>query len=201
VKPPEPSGGFFYMKNPALELLIKCTHDDRRAHFELYSLCFSELLPICKRYFKNEDEIKSAVNESFLKLILSLENVVKQYHTLHFYSWMRKITINHIIDVYRKNKRYRDQIINIEDDELVLISDLDQKTNLLESKEVLQEVELAIGALPLMSRTVFTLHVIDGFKHEEIGAMLNISANTSKVHVFRARTQLKRILTELNTSQ
>jgi RNA polymerase sigma factor (sigma-70 family) len=189
------------MENPALELLIKCTHDDRRAHFELYSLCFADLLAICKRYFKNEDEIKSAVNDSFLKLIVSLDTMIKQYPTLHFYSWMRKITINHIIDVYRKNKRYREQIINIEDDKLTHISDADNQANSIESKEELQEIERAIGALPLMSRTVFTLHVIDGFKHEEIGEMLNISANTSKVHVFRARTQLKHILTGLNVSQ
>jgi RNA polymerase sigma-70 factor (ECF subfamily) len=114
---------------------------------------------------------------------------------------MRKIAINHIIDVYRKNKRYREQIVSAENEELMHVSDMDQKINTIESKEALHEVEFAIGQLPLMSRTVFTLHVIDGFKHEEIGAMLNISANTSKVHVFRARTQLKQMLTELNTSQ
>jgi RNA polymerase sigma factor (sigma-70 family) len=201
MKPSEPSEGFFYMKNPALELLIKCTRDDRRAHFELYSLCFAELVSICRRYFKNDDEIKSAVNESFLKLIVSLDTLINNYSSLHFYSWMRKITVNHIIDVYRKNKRYRDQIISTEDEKLVHISDLDQKINRVESKEELQEIERAIGALPMMSRTVFTLHVIDGFKHEEIGEMLNISANTSKVHVFKARTQLKQMLTGLNVSQ
>jgi len=188
------------MKNPTLELLIKCKQDDRRAHFELYSLCFNDLLAICKRYFKNEDEVKSALNESFLKLIISLESAVKQYETLHFYSWMRKLTINHIIDVYRKNKRYREQIISTEYEELVVVSDLDQYNHSIEGKEVIHEVERAIGELPLMSRTVFTLHVIDGYKHEEIGAMLNISANTSKVHVFKARNQLKQMLTTLNVS-
>lgn len=189
------------MENPALEVLIKCMQDDRRAHFELYSLCFEDLLAICKRYFKNEDEIKSALNGSFLKLIISLESAVKQYESLHFYSWMRKITINHIIDEYRKNKRYREQIISTEDESLLMVSDLDQTTNSIENKEALHEVERAIGELPLMSRTVFTLHVIDGYKHEEIGAMLNISANTSKVHVFKARNVLKQVLTELNVSQ
>jgi RNA polymerase sigma-70 factor (ECF subfamily) len=189
------------MENPALEVLIKCLQDDRRAHFELYSLCFEDLLSICKRYFKNEDEVKSALNESFFKLIVSLDSAVKQHETLHFYSWMRKIAINHIIDVYRKNKRYREQIVSAENEELMHVSDMDQKINSIESKEALHEVERAIGQLPLMSRTVFTLHVIDGYKHEEIGAMLNISANTSKVHVFKARNQLKQMLSELNVSQ
>ena len=189
------------MKNPALELLKECTRDNRRAHFELYSMCFEDLVAICKRYYKNEDEIKSALNESFFKLILSLDRAIKQYDTLHFYSWMRKITINHIIDEYRKNKRYREQILNSADEELVYLSDMDQGADAIENKETLHEVEQAIGELPLMCRTVFTLHVIDGFKHEEIGKMLNISANTSKVHVFKARNQLKLLLSDLNISQ
>jgi RNA polymerase sigma-70 factor (ECF subfamily) len=114
---------------------------------------------------------------------------------------MRKITINHIIDVYRKNKRYKERIVSVENEELTHVLDVDQKINTIESKEALHEVERAIGQLPLMSRTVFTLHVIDGYKHEEIGAMLNISANTSKVHVFKAKNQLKQLLAELNVSQ
>jgi len=38
------------------------------------------------------------------------------------------------------------------------------------------------------------LYVIDGYKHEEIGVLLNITANTSKVHYFRARNKLQLML-------
>jgi RNA polymerase sigma-70 factor (ECF subfamily) len=53
---------------------------------------------------------------------------------------------------------------------------------------------MAIDSLPAMSKAVFNLYVIDGYKHEEIGELLNITANTSKVHYFRARNKLQLML-------
>ena len=44
-------------------------------------------------------------------------------------------------------------------------------------------------------RTVFNLHVIEGYTHEEIAMMLNISAGASKSNLFRAKEQLRKILT------
>jgi RNA polymerase sigma-70 factor (ECF subfamily) len=45
-----------------------------------------------------------------------------------------------------------------------------------------------------MSKTVFNLFVVDGYKHEEIAEMLKISSNTSKVHLHRAKQKLQNIL-------
>jgi RNA polymerase sigma-70 factor (ECF subfamily) len=55
----------------------------------------------------------------------------------------------------------------------------------------------AIENLPAMSRTVFNLYAIDGYKHEEIAGMLGISSGTSKAHLFRARKKLQEMLSEL----
>jgi RNA polymerase sigma-70 factor (ECF subfamily) len=47
-----------------------------------------------------------------------------------------------------------------------------------------------------MSKAVFNLYAIDGYKHEEIGELLNISTNTSKVHYFRAKQKLQVLLSK-----
>jgi len=57
-----------------------------------------------------------------------------------------------------------------------------------------EAIQNSIDALPEMSRAVFNLYAVEGYKHEEIGEMLNISANTSKVHLFKARQKLQAAL-------
>jgi hypothetical protein len=68
------------MENPPLKLLKQCTGNDRKAHYILYEWCFNDLISICRRYYKNDDELKSAVNMSFLKIIQSLETVIQKYY-------------------------------------------------------------------------------------------------------------------------
>jgi RNA polymerase sigma factor (sigma-70 family) len=181
------------MENPSLQLLKQCRGNDRKAHFSLYEWCFNDLISICRRYYKNDDELKSAVNMSFLKLIQSMDTIIQKYDELVFYHWMKRITVNHIIDEFRKNKKYREHIDLREQDELLRNTE-DFGTEEYTWKENLETIQRAIDSLPEMSKTVFNLYAIDGYKHEEIGELLNISANTSKVHFFRARTKLQMLL-------
>ena len=188
------AGSFFsFMENPPLSLLQLCKGNDRKAHFALYEWVFQDMIQICRRYYKNEDELKSAVNMSFLKLIQSMETIIHKYDELVFYHWMKRITLNHIIDEFRKNKKYKEHI-DIREEQDILLHCEDLADDTVEWKENLTVIQRAIDSLPEMSKTVFNLYAIDGYKHEEIGALLNISANTSKVHFFRARNKLQVLL-------
>lgn len=180
------------MKNPPIELLKRCRHDDRKAHFELYEWCFQDLIAIGKSYFINEDDLKSVVNTAFLNVIKGLDFVLKNYETANFFTWMKKITIRCIIDEFRKKKRYN-ETIDIEEEQL-LLKKYDSFEDQLEIKESVSQIQYIIDSLPEMSRTVFNLYAIEGFKHHEIGEMLNISTNTSKAHLFKARQKLQSAL-------
>ena len=63
-----------------------------------------------------------------------------------------------------------------------------------------QEIQQAIEQLPPMCKTVFNLHAVDGFKHDEIASMLGISTGTSKAHLYKARKKLQEMLTEVKKS-
>jgi RNA polymerase sigma-70 factor (ECF subfamily) len=52
----------------------------------------------------------------------------------------------------------------------------------------------AIDALPDGYRTVFLMHDVEGYTHEEIGQTLRISPGTSKAQLFRARAKLRKAL-------
>jgi RNA polymerase sigma-70 factor (ECF subfamily) len=56
------------------------------------------------------------------------------------------------------------------------------------------EILEMLRKLPPAYRTVFNLHVIEGYKHEEIAGMLGVSVGTSKSNLFKAKEQLKKIL-------
>lgn len=57
------------------------------------------------------------------------------------------------------------------------------------------DLEDAIGGLPRGARTVFVLHDIQGYTHEEIGDQLGITSGGSKAQLHRARTLLRAALT------
>ena len=62
----------------------------------------------------------------------------------------------------------------------------------LESEALYQLIQL----LPPAARSVFSLYVVDGYKHAEIAAMLGIEEGTSKWHLNDARRRLKILLTQ-----
>jgi DNA-directed RNA polymerase specialized sigma24 family protein len=51
-----------------------------------------------------------------------------------------------------------------------------------------------VQQLPKGYKTVFNLFVVDGYGHAEIAKMLNISENTSKTQLFKARQILQEII-------
>jgi len=64
-----------------------------------------------------------------------------------------------------------------------------------------EELLEIIKTLPDGYRTVFNLNVIEGYSHKEIGSLMEISVNTSKSQLSRARRSLKRMVTNLFDSE
>ncbi len=97
-----------------------------------------------------------------------------------------------MIDEFRKEKKYLATI------ELSDYSDTDVGVtyNLGEAQMEAEELLQILNGLPEVTKKVFNLFAIDGYKHQEIGEMLGISAGTSKWHVSEARKQLKEILSK-----
>ena len=56
------------------------------------------------------------------------------------------------------------------------------------------DLEQAIAALPDRARTVFVLHDVEGYRHNEIAAMLGLATGTSKAQLHRARKLLRKEL-------
>ena len=59
-----------------------------------------------------------------------------------------------------------------------------------------ERLHRAIDALPQGYRSVFVMHDVEGFTHEEIGEALGIQVGTSKAQLFRARAKLREALAD-----
>ena len=95
--------------------------------------------------------------------------------------------INSAIDYFRRNeKHYHAMDISYAQYESTTEVVLDQIAE--------HEIVNAIQRLAPSYRIVFNLYVVEGFRHEEIAAMLNISVGTSKSNLAIARSKMKKIL-------
>lgn len=56
------------------------------------------------------------------------------------------------------------------------------------------DLDAAIARLPAGARTVFVLHDIEGYAHDEIAQMLGLASGTVRAQLWRARRQLMRHL-------
>jgi RNA polymerase sigma-70 factor (ECF subfamily) len=63
------------------------------------------------------------------------------------------------------------------------------------------DLDAALKRLPPGARTVFVLHDVEGYRHEEIGQILGVSIGTSKSQLHRARMTLRSHLTERRESR
>ena len=181
----------FYMEITK-ELLARCRKNDRKAQYELYREYFPVLVSICSRYHENEIDSRAMVNEGFLKIILNLDKYSSQ---IPFKVWIRRIMINTIIDQFRKDKKYREQMENSDAPHLqaVIPSDVE-----LRDHYNAEELLMMIRQLPPMTNRVFNMFAIDGYSHFEVAQLLNISEGTSKWHVSTARKLLSEMIKKEN---
>lgn len=175
--------------NVSAELLKACKKDNRRAHYELYNACYGFLIGICLRYATDKDEANAMLNEGFFKIIIHLD---KYKINAPFELWIRRIMINTIIDLHRKNKKMNS---------LIVYKDMNEKETDTESvinhairKFNMEELHAFISNLPQATRRVFNLFAIDGYSHNEIAGMLEISEGTSKWHLNNARQKLQEMI-------
>lgn len=142
---------------------------------------------VALRYCGSEEEALLAVNYGFLKV---LQNIKSYRNEFTLATWMRRILVNHMIDEYRKTSKETEHV-SIEEAELPETS---QNLNLAEYRFSELELRHMLKQLPKMTRTVFNLYAIEGYKHAEIAALLNMSDGTSKWHVGEARRRLEAML-------
>ncbi len=164
------------------QLVNACLKGDSKAQKQLYERFAPKMFGVCLRYAKDDDTAQDYLQEGFIRVFNNLD---KFRFEGSFEGWIRRIVVNTALEKLRK----MDVIKNSVEVEKALFkaNDVEQVMDQINAGELLQLIQ----TLPTGFRTVFNLYAIEGYTHQEIGNMLNISEGTSKSQYSRARQWLQ----------
>ena len=169
------------------QLIKKAIDGNREAQKTLYAKHAPKMLGVCRQYVKDIHFAEDVMIQGFVKMFNHLESFKFQGS---FEGWVRRIMIRESISFLRKQQFvvYDDEIFeNNQGSYSGLTTDMDT-----------EHIQQLIDALPRGYKMVFVLYTIEGYKHQEIADMLDISESTSKSQLFKARKILKENLQKQN---
>jgi len=158
---------------------------DSQAQRRLYERFARKMFGICLRYSGRNEEAEDLLQEGFIRVFKSLAQYRK---TGSLEGWVRKVIINTALEYLRSRK--------------MVWTGLEAAEEFTEESPVLDRIgtdELIrqIQELPPGYRIIFNLYAIEGYNHQEIAEMLQISEGTSKSQYSRARRQLMAAIIKL----
>jgi RNA polymerase sigma factor (sigma-70 family) len=168
------------------ELIKGCLRRERNAQRQLYDTFSSKMYSICYRYVKDPMEAEDILITAFMKVFDKIEQFKSEGS---FEGWIRRIVVNEALTYLRRN---RSMYLETELEQADREPDYSKLSDHLEAEDLLNMIK----ELPTGYRIVFNLYAIDGYSHKEIADQLNISENTSKSQLSRARVYLQKMLVE-----
>lgn len=167
-------------------IVERCQSGDRQAQFELYRLYSKAMYNVCLRMVRDELEAEDLLQNSFVDVFTKL-------HTFRFQSsvgaWIKRIVVNNCINFLKKKKVYFEEL----DDRHVPVEQAHEDVASMQGLSV-DRVRKAMYELPDGYRVVFSLYMLEGYDHKEIGSILGVTEATSKSQYSRAKKKLRDII-------
>jgi len=161
-------------------LVVACKRGDRQSQFKLYNLYAKAMYNTALRIVQDEAEAADVLQEAFVDAFTRLDSF-RQEST--FGLWMKQIVVNKSISALRKRKLAFQSL-----EESEQIADETAEEDNLEWR--VETIKTAISQLPDGYRLVLTLHLLEGYDHEEIAHILRISEATSRSQFLRGKRKL-----------
>lgn len=161
------------------KLIQNCKKGERKAQEQLYRTYSNVLFGICLKYSRNKTEAEDNLHDSFM---IIFDKIDQFKFKGSFEGWMKRITVNTVLQKYRKDQYLKLVTENIEEE-----TDVDYEYADIQLSTLLQYVQ----ELPTKYRLTFNLYVLDGYTHKEISDLLGTSQGTSKSNLARARMILR----------
>jgi len=171
------------------DVINKCIMGDRQAYASFYNTCAPYAYAIIKNYISDTHFRKDALQEVFAELFLSLSSYDESRGT--FKSWLSKITVHTTIDLQRKKLKLYN---NSEIDAVKYVSD---DVNLDIQDKDMEQVHLLLQDMPDGYKTIFLLKQVEEYSHQKIGRLLDITPETSRSQLNRAKRWIKKNMVKI----
>lgn len=170
-------------------LIAECIKGKSWACKDLYDRYAPAMMGLCLRYIGNRETARDVLQDGFVKMFSKLDTYSGAGS---FAGWVRRIFVTTALEYLRTNNVLKNSIAFEEVENQV------EKENIKDFESIsAEDIQLCMQELPPSCRTIFNLHVVEGYTHDEIADMLDIQKVTSYSQFARARKLLREKLTEL----
>ncbi len=179
-----------------------CKKGDKKAQKTLFELYAPKMLFVCRRYFLSSEDGEDAFIEGFMKVFEALYDYTYISEN-SFNLWVKKIMINHCINILKKNKRLSFLSQQMKQESEYLKQEISE--NYSQNQFTQEDMELCLRKLPENLKTVFNMLIIDEFSQKEVAQRLETTEGVVKVYAYRARQilqkELEKILDKKNKNE
>jgi RNA polymerase sigma-70 factor (ECF subfamily) len=158
---------------------------DMQAFEQLYRLHVGRVHAICLRMTANVTRAEEMTQKAFLTVWEKLPHFRGESA---FSSWLHRIAVNTVLADFRSESRRQQRVFGTEDPSKF------ETPSRAPAVGIRLDLEQAIAGLPPQARTVFVLHDVEGWQHDEIARELGVATGTSKAQLHRARKLLQEAL-------
>jgi RNA polymerase sigma-70 factor, ECF subfamily len=182
MPPSNPSGD---VTSADLELVGRIRAGDGSAFEALYRQHATRLYNLASRMTGAKGEADDLLQDIFL---LAYRKIASFRGESSLGTWLYRLAMNHCLDVLRNRQtRMGQQTDSLDEPDAIPVA---SPVPVLSAVSRI-DLERAIQALPPACRAAFLLHDVEGFGHQEVGAMLGVSEGTSKSQVHKARMRIR----------
>jgi len=164
-------------------VIEKAAKGNAQAMKELYRLYSRAMYNVCCRIMNNRTDAEDMLQEVFIDVFAKLSSF--RFEST-FGAWIKRIAVNKCINELRRAKIQLEYApANMKETADETGPDDEEETNLS-----VERIKNAMGLLADGYRVVFSLYMLEGYDHDEIASILNISTSTSKTQLLRAKKKL-----------
>ena len=169
------------------ELIARARAGEPAAERALYETHVDRVYRLAYRMAGDDDLARDFTQDTFIR---AFERLHEFRGEAQFSTWLHPIAVTVVLNGLRKVKRLRGREANL--DEGLEVAGASRAAE----PDLKRRLAAAIDALPEGYRTVFVMHDVEGYTHEEIGAALGVESGTSKAQLSRARARLREALAD-----
>lgn len=171
-------------------LVEQCRAQNPRAQMTLYKQYCDGMFIVASRYLKNAAEAEDAMQVAFIKAFKKIDQFKGD---VTFGAWLKRIVINTCLDALKKKKAHFEEI----NDETLRIEDDEDSGWAVEDDTTMEAIQDAIEKLNPNYKSVVQLFLLEGYDHQEIAQVLDITESASRTNLHRGKIQLKQHLKHL----
>ncbi len=164
------------------DLIARVRAGDGAAERALYDAHVDRVYRLAYRLAGDEALAQDFTQETFIR---AFERLATFRGEAALSTWLHSITTSVVLNGLRKVRRFHGRETDLEHADGV------GATKRQAEPDLKVRLKRAIDALPDGYRTVFVMHDVEGYTHEEIGAALGVETGTSKAQLSRARAKLR----------